>query len=286
MSTRTDKIVLDAYWQQRWQGKDPFTEARALQGKIFRDKEGRRTLQFSCDGRSFFLKLHEGIGWGEIIKNLLQLRLPVLGAENEYRACLRLKSLGVDTLTPVAFGMYGSNPARQLSFLITEDLTNTVSLEDYCKRWATKPPSLREKRAIIRKLAQISKILHENGINHRDYYLCHFLRADNTKAFSRDDALFLIDLHRAQLRQHTPMRWLTKDLAGLFYSAFDLPLTRRDLLCFLTIYRREWTKLATSTSPLSEIVQRAVALYRKDFGREAPANIRAIITPSPNESHT
>lgn len=270
-----EQLFLNDQWQQYWQGKDPFAEARALQGKVYRSKEGRRTLRFERDSRGYFLKLHEGIGWGEIIKNLLQLRLPVLGAANEYRACLRLAELGVDTMTPVAFGERGANPAAQLSFLITEELANTVSLEDYCGHWQQQAPSLREKRAIIRKIAQVSRILHENGVNHRDYYLCHFLRADDGKEFCAGDKLFLIDLHRVQLRGNTPRRWLVKDLAGLFYSAFDLPVTRRDLLCFLSVYRRHW--LHGEACELRDIVRRAVALYRKDFGREPPAHILSII---------
>ena len=271
------KVFLDPDWQRYWSGKDPFAEAQAMQGNIYRSKEGRRTLRFERDGKGYFLKLHEGIGWGEILKNLLQLRLPVLGAANEYLACLRLKALGVETMTPVAFGERGSNPAQQLSFLITEELAHTISLEDVCKQWKTQLPSLAEKRALIRKVASISKTLHENGINHRDYYLCHFLRNDNTQAFGINDPLYLIDLHRVQMRQAVPARWLVKDLAGLFYSAFDVPLTRRDILCFLSVYRRDWLGAPQDTL-LQSICRKAVALYRKDFDREPPAHIAHILS--------
>jgi heptose I phosphotransferase len=270
------KIFLNQQWQALWQDKDPFAEARALQGQVYRSKEGRRTLRFENGGKGYFLKLHEGIGWVEILKNLFQLRLPVLGAANEYLACLRLKELGIDTMTPVAFGESGNNPAHQLSFLITEELAGTVSLEDYCQYWRDNRPSVREKRAIIRKLAHISKILHENGINHRDYYLCHFLRSNDGKPFQYADPLYLIDLHRVQIRNATPQRWLVKDLAGLFYSAFDLPLTRRDLLCFLSVYRRQW--LRSGADELQLIARRAVSLYHKDFGMEPPAAIQSILT--------
>lgn len=271
------KIFLNPQWKKLWQGKDPFVEAQALQGKVYRSKEGRRTLRFEHEGNGYFLKLHEGIGWFEIFKNLFQLRLPVLGAANEYLACLRLKQLGVDTMTPVAFGERGANPANKISFLITEELANTISLEDYCKNWQTQKPSVREKRAIIRKIACISKALHENGINHRDYYLCHFLRNDNDASYQYENPLYLIDLHRAQMRKHTPQRWLIKDLAGLFYSAFDLPLTKHDLLYFLSCYRRDW--LRYGTDDLQAIASRAVALYRKDFSKEPPAAILSILLP-------
>ncbi len=271
------RLFLNAQWQKYWAGKDVFAEANAIQGKIYRSKEGRRTLRFEHDGRGYFLKLHTGIGWREVFKNLFSLRLPIVGAANEYRACLRLAQLGIDTLTPAAFGERGLNPARRESFLITEELANTVSLEDYCKKWREHPPTLREKRAIIRKLAQSTKTLHENGINHRDYYLCHFLRADNQVPFALGKALYLIDLHRAQMRTQLPDRWRVKDVAGLFYSAFDLPLTKRDLVCFLSIYKREWLKNSKNPQLLS-VCKKAVALYRKDFGAAAPAAIAALLS--------
>ena len=269
-------VFLDPEWQQHWAGRDPFAEAQALQGTVFRSKEGRRTLRFERGGKGYFLKWHGGIGWGEIFKNLLQLRLPVLGAENEYLACLRLKELGVDTMTPVAFARRGANPAAQQSFLITEELANTVSLEDVAKHWTTTPPSIREKRAVIRKLARISKTLHENGINHRDYYLCHFLRKDTGLPFVESDALFLIDLHRVQMRDAVPERWQVKDIAGLFYSAFDVPLTRRDIICFLCIYQPDWLERPTPVV-VKNICHKACALYRKDFGREPPAALLSLL---------
>ena len=40
---------------------------------IYRNKEGRKTLKFNHQGRPYFLKLHLGIGWGEIFKNLFKV---------------------------------------------------------------------------------------------------------------------------------------------------------------------------------------------------------------------
>ena len=39
--------------------------------------------------------------------------------------------------------------------------------------------------------------------------------------------LYLIDLHRMQLRRKTPSRWIVKDIAGLYYSSMDIGLTKR-----------------------------------------------------------
>ena len=158
-----------------WRGRDPFRAAQEQTGSIYRDKEGRRTLRFEHQGRGYFLKLHQGVGWKEIFKNLAQGRLPVLGAENEYRAIRAFEQLGIDTLSVAAYGKRGNNPATQLSFLLTDELTDVESLEDFCARWPQQPPTFALKCKLIERVATIARIMHGNGINHRDFYLCHFL---------------------------------------------------------------------------------------------------------------
>lgn len=256
-----------------WRGRDPFAMAKQQGGDIYRDKEGRRTLRFELGGRAYFLKLHQGVGWGEILKNLLQLRLPVLGATNEYNAIRALERLGLDTLAVAGFGRRGLNPAAQLSFLITDELSGVLSLEDYCRDWHERPPELALKRRLIERLADISRILHDNGINHRDYYLCHFMLdvsgpVDAARISSAP--LHVIDLHRAQLRARVPRRWRVKDLGALYYSALDIGLGARDVLRFIRRYRqRRLRAIFAEELPLWQAVrERAGAIYRRDFGRE------------------
>jgi len=64
------EIYLRDEFETLWRGKDPFVEVEKISGQILRSKEGRITLQFRLDGRGYFLKLHKGIGWREIAKNL------------------------------------------------------------------------------------------------------------------------------------------------------------------------------------------------------------------------
>ena len=172
-----NELYLREDFQTAWKDSDPFERVEQLQGEVFRQLEARKTLRFEQGGKSYFVKIHRGVGWYEIIENLIRLRKPVLGAENEFLAIKKLKELGVDTMTTVAYGCKGKNPARQKSFIVTEDLIDTISLEDLCKGWPTKPPSFRFKKNLITKLADVSRRLHQNGVNHRDYYICHFLLA-------------------------------------------------------------------------------------------------------------
>ncbi len=217
-----------------WAGQDPFDASEALQGEVLRALEGRRTLRTEIAGRGYYVKIHRGVGWLEVFKNLLSGRLPVLGAGNEWRALERLTALGVDTMRAVAFGERGSNPARRKSFIITEELAPTASLEDYCRDWPQHPPPLALKRALIERVAEMARRMHGGGVNHRDFYICHFLLHLPVDAGA--PRLSLIDLHRAQVREKTPRRWRDKDLAALYFSALDIGLTKRDGLRFLKTY--------------------------------------------------
>ncbi len=239
---------------------------------VYRNREGRVTLRFQRADRSFFLKLHRGIGWGEIFKNLLQARLPVLGAGNEYRAVRALRALGVDTLDVAAYAERGLNPAARHSMIVTDDLVGTESLEDYCADWRDTPPPFQTRLKILLKVADSAGRMHRAGINHRDFYICHF-HLDEASLALPSPRCYLIDLHRAQLRRRTPRRWKVKDLAGLYFSAMDCGLGRRDLLRFLSRYTPGGLRVALGADAgfWREVQEKAQRLYRREHGREPPA---------------
>ena len=230
------RLILAEPFESLWRDRDPFAEVERLQGEVFRELEGRRTLRTEVAGRGYFVKIHRGIGWGEIVKNLLSAKAPVLGAGPEWTAIRRLSEAGVPTMTAVAFGERGANPATQHSFIITEELAPTVSLEDFSLDWPHSPPEPRLKRALIRRVAEMVGGMHRAGVNHRDCYICHFLLHTDRPVRADDLRLSVIDLHRAQTRARVPRRWRDKDLAALYFSALDIGLTRRDKLRFLAGY--------------------------------------------------
>lgn len=261
-----DELYLRDDFARAWQGQDPFACANALTGKIYREIANRKTLQFHLNDKNYFVKIHRGIGLREMIKSLLNGNTPVWGARQEWNAILALKKIGVKTMTPVAFAEKGILPWRQQSFLVTEELINTVSLEDLCKVWPHEKPSYGFKKALIEKVGAISRLLHTHGINHRDYYLCHFLLpiscVDST--VSNDISLYLIDLHRAQQRVNIPLRWVIKDIGSLYFSALDIGLTQRDLLRFIKNYTQLPLKKALSDQYFWQAVEaRAHELYQK-----------------------
>lgn len=214
---------------------DAFSALMNMQGKAFRDVRGRKTIQVRLGDRSYFIKQHFGVGWGEIFKNLLSFKKPILGALTEVDAIQQLSTLGIPTTPLIAYGQRGLSPASLQSFVMTEDLGDILSLEELCASWVVAPPESAFKQRLIIAVAQLAAKLHQAGMSHRDFYLCHFVlkRAE----FNQDNiCLYLIDLHRMLQHQPSSGQAVMKDIAGLYFSALDCGLSAKDLALFKQHY--------------------------------------------------
>ena len=60
-------LVLPKAWTKRWQGQDIFEKILALEGRVLRQKEGRKTLHFKLGGKYYFAKIHSGVGWNSML---------------------------------------------------------------------------------------------------------------------------------------------------------------------------------------------------------------------------
>lgn len=263
------KLFLRDDFARYWRDKNAFDAADELNGEIFREVKGRRTLRFEHDGKRFFVKVHKGVGWGEIAKNLITLRMPVLGAGNEWRAIRALHELSVPTMSIAAYGESGENPAQRHSFLITDDLSPAVSLETLCSTWSKDPPLFKFKQRLIAEVARLCRTMHTHGICHRDLYLCHFLLrcADNGSVDQTDvPHVSVIDLHRALIQPAFLSRWIKKDLAGLYFSALGAGLTRTDLLRFMCAYTGTSARqVLQQEAPLWAVIQqKAEKILRRE----------------------
>jgi lipopolysaccharide core heptose(I) kinase len=249
-----------------------------VQGKVWRSVKHRRTIELTVDGRKYFIKIHCKCGWKELFKDLISGRPPIVSARTEWLAIERLQALGIPTLTVSGKGERGYIPAYRESFLITEALENMVSLEELIRDWGELTEWRRSslKHSLIGIIAEMARILHQSGTNHRDFYLCHFLvrQRDWSQWQQHHDplTLHLIDLHRVQIRSRTPERWRIKDLGGLLFSALDCGLTRRDLLRFIRAYEhKSWSRLTTGEKRLwARVWRNANKLYRSFHGRTPP----------------
>ena len=250
-------------------GETTVDDFMQIEGEVVKQVvKSRRITRFERGGRHFYMKCHYGVGWKEIFKNLLSLRLPVTSARNELRALRALKDIGIDTMQVAAFGMHGINPATVKSFIITDALEGTQDVEHWLAGAGKYHPmqrGIRMKRRIFTQIGKIAGQLHRNGINHRDFYLCHFrldLTAQDSGVTTGGPRLYLMDLHRAQIRERVPMRWLVKDLSGLLYSGLysplGLPVTLRDYARLLEAY---------CGVPWRECLKQRRGLWKKVIGR-------------------
>ena len=265
-----------------------FDHVMRLQGEAIRAKEGRHTYRIQIGGGEYFIKLHHGIGWREIVKELLSLRLPIVSALNEKKAIDFLHARHITTVTLAGYGQRGSNPARTQSFIVTDALQDSVTLKDVTELWPSQPPDFKQKQLLLQSVAQIARAMHAAGMNHRDFYLCHFrmLKADN---FTADTAppLYLMDLHRAQLRAKVPLRWRVKDIAALYFSASDIGLTARDFYRFMRLYRGTdlRTTLRDDASFWRAVRARAERFYQRDWQRPMPVHF-SLQSSSHSSSHS
>ena len=255
-------IALDDVFKKLWQSADPFAEVAKIEGEVFREVKNRRTFRFEIAGKGYFAKVHRGVGWKEIMKNIFQFKLPVLGAVNEFNALSALKKIGVSTMTSAAYGRRGGlDPAKQESFLITCELENMTSVEDIAKTAV----SSQIRHILIRKIAESAGKMHAAGINHRDCYICHYLV--DASDITEKSEVFVIDLHRAQIRKKVPYRYHVKDTAGLHFSSMDAGLSQRDRLRFIAEYCKHLPVCRKNRKFWSDVEKTAVKLYKKEQER-------------------
>jgi len=265
---------LDIHLNQLFYKKDTFTAAQNIEGKVFRKYENRITKQFEAQEKKYFIKFHGPVGWREIFKNLFQIKTPVIGAQREYEALNHLSQNNINCPQIKGFGKRGINPANSSSFIITEELYGTLSLEEFFLKNLHKNLSFNQKCNLIKSSASIIRKMHLSGLNHRDLYFCH-LHIKEDIDFNNIE-IYLIDLHRAQIRSTVPFRWIIKDLGGFFHSAIQFNFTERDLYRFLMSYFNCSLRdlIDRHQDIIGQILDRAFSMYLKpslkNFSRNYP----------------
>ncbi len=214
-------------------GLDSFDDFMRLEGMVVKSAVRERlTQRLNLEGVTVYVKKHFFPGIRGILKSFLRFRFP-LGALHEWRALLAFHAHNIPTMTPICAGR---KPLlwkiEKESFLLTDDLGDTTRLNDFLKENGAIPcrgKVLETKKRILENLAKITRRMHSVGINHRDYYLYHILM-DNT------ERLYVIDLHRVNVRDKVGKRWMVKDLAALLFSSLAVPVTHGQRLAFYKRY--------------------------------------------------
>ena len=189
--------------------------------------EGRQTL--------VYLKRYRYSRISNFLKNCLTFSR-TYSAIHEWRKILEFKASNLPTMTPIAVGVRSLLPFLSESFLLTQGIPQTTTLEKLLGDNFAPPldkTRWEQKRSLVYKLASLTRKMHEEGFRHQDFYLCHILIN-----WSNPDAplLYIADLHRVIKVKRRAKRWKIKDLAALNYSAPEKIISRANRLRFLKHY--------------------------------------------------
>jgi hypothetical protein len=140
------KLILAEPFKSLWAGRDPFAEVEALQGEVYRELEGRRTLRTEVDGDGFSSRSTVASAGARSSRTCSppSCRCSAPARNGGHPAPAGGRRADHDRR---GLRRAGSNPADQHSFIVTEELAPTVSLEDFSIDWVKQPPEPAQARA-------------------------------------------------------------------------------------------------------------------------------------------
>jgi tRNA A-37 threonylcarbamoyl transferase component Bud32 len=174
----------------------------------------------------------------------------------------RLAAAGINTPRAVACGERWGTIFEHRSFLMTEEIKDSRSLESHlppCFQGMLTSENRQARRDFIRQLASFIKRFHETGYRHRDLYLSHVF-------CSTEGEFCLIDLARAS-RPLLQRRFQIKDIAQLHYSASAEFFTRADRLRFYLAYVGRRRLLPQDKAFICAVVRKAYRMARHNRKR-------------------
>ncbi len=177
----------------------------------------------------------------------------------------RLAAAGINTPHTVACGEQWRTVFEDRSFLMTEQVGDSRSLESQlplCFQGSPTPEKRRTRRDFIRRLASFIRRFHATGYRHRDLYLSH--------VFCSDEGEFcLIDLARA-FRPVLRRRFQIKDIAQLHYSVPAESFTRADRLRFYLAYVNRRRLLRRDKAFIRKVIRKACRMAHHNRKRGTP----------------
>ncbi len=170
--------------------------------------------------RYLYLKRHnlEHVG----IRRLLTLffhKLVVSQGRREFENICDFRKHNFATLVPVAAGEKFIRFFWVESFLISEDFSPFISLEDLLRdepEFLTGRGSETRKRILINEIALFLQRMHQEGFNDLDFNATHILLHYENGSDVPKIALF--DLQRIDRSRFLNFRWMIKSLARLNYT--------------------------------------------------------------------
>lgn len=178
----------------------------------------------------------------------------------ERNAIEDLAAAGVGVPRIAAFGEEWGSLFERRSFLMTEEIRDSQSLEHRLPECFSDPATvivLRARRDFIRQLAEFIQRFHATGRRHRDLYLCHIFCSNRGE-------FHLIDLARAS-RPLLQRRFQIKDLAQLHYSSPAKQFSRTDRMRFFLAYVGRVRLLSEDKTTIRAVLQKTASMVRHNL---------------------
>lgn len=221
----------------------------------------RQRIMFDTDNpkTTLFLKRYQNIPKLIQLKNWITRAKRLSMMACDLKPSQNLKSSGISTPKVIAYGENWNGFFENRSFIVTEKIPGSASLEEKL------PESFRKNRKkFIKNLAAFIRKFHDTGFRHRDLYLCHIFCDSKGQ-------LTLIDLNRVFKPLFCTRKYLIKDLAELYYSSPKI-IGRTDRLRFFLNYLHK-DKLSLKDKILIKKIKsktQKMARHDKKHGRAAP----------------
>jgi hypothetical protein len=180
----------------------------------------------------------------------------------EYETARELAGAGIGTPRTVAWGQQRRTLFEHRSFLMTEQVPQSRSLESAlppCFQGPLTTANRQERRDFLRRLASFVRHFHGAGYRHRDLYLSHIF-------CSHAGEFCLIDLARA-CRPILRRRFQVKDIAQLYYSAPAASFSATDRLRFYLAYADRPRLLPQDKAFVRKVVSKAHRMARHNRKR-------------------
>jgi len=188
----------------------------------------RATANYQGKQRNIYLKGYLFRGWFDFIKHLFC----ATRAKKSFKASILLRQNGFNAPEPLVLMEKIIGPFGTGSILITEEIEDSVQLDNYLRNLAEKNDfdAVRQKRQIISKLGNLVGNLHRCGISHGDLRIGNILVQKN----AGQTKFFLIDNERTRQYREIPFRLRLKNLVQV--NMFRQSITNTDRMRFLKSY--------------------------------------------------
>lgn len=223
-------------------------------------KQGRSTGRYRVDvgGRSLhlYVKKHMRLPWWQRAFG----PTAAFPGPAEHANIERIAALGIRVPETIFAGADGSVPCGSL--FATRALDGYLPLHLYITGpLTTLRPELRRKRkaALVCRLVDVARKLHDARLHHRDFYLCHFYLQDDVDC---DDGFDLVLIDLGRLHESRLARWKIKDLAAMLYSTEIAGVTRTDRMRFFKQYVG-LQKLDAAAKRLARRIEAKAKHYRR-----------------------